>query len=93
MHYLLHCETNTTKYLRRWQVLRKPIRNISVNEPLKVLAGSIKLPDVIVGPGETPVAMFHAEGAQVYECKASADGKLVWQFREPIATLFLDGKA
>ena len=36
--------------------------------------------------------MFHAEGAQVYECRASADGKLAWQFREPIATLFLDGK-
>jgi hypothetical protein len=63
-----------------------------VNEPPKVPAGATKLPDAIVVPGETPVAMFHAEGAQVYECKASSDGKLAWQFREPIATLFLDGK-
>ena len=63
-----------------------------MNEPPKVPAGATKLPDAIVAPGETLVAMFHAEGAQVYECKASADGKLAWQFREPIATLFLDGK-
>jgi hypothetical protein len=35
---------------------------------------------------------FHAEGAQVYECKAGNDGKLAWSFREPIATLILDGK-
>ena len=32
------------------------------------------------------------EGAQVYECKADADGKPAWAFREPIATLLLDGK-
>ena len=35
---------------------------------------------------------LHAEGAQVYECKAGADGKLAWAFREPIATLLADGK-
>ena len=35
---------------------------------------------------------LHAEGAQVYECKADSDGKLAWQFREPVATLILDGK-
>ena len=34
----------------------------------------------------------HAEGAQVYECKAGADGKPAWTFREPIATLLVDGK-
>jgi hypothetical protein len=51
-----------------------------------------QVPDAIAAPGETAVATFHAEGAQVYECKAGADGKLVWTFREPIATLLLDGK-
>jgi hypothetical protein len=35
---------------------------------------------------------MHAEGAQVYQCKADASGKLAWQFREPIATLLVDGK-
>jgi len=42
--------------------------------------------------GETLVATMHAEGAQLYECKADAAGKLAWQFREPIATLIVDGK-
>ena len=50
------------------------------------------LPDAIAAPGETVVATWHAQGAQVYECKAGADGKLAWAFREPIATLLVDGK-
>jgi uncharacterized protein DUF3455 len=50
------------------------------------------LPDAIAAPGETVILTVHAEGAQVYECKAAADGKLAWAFREPIATLFADGK-
>src|SRR5436189_4386244 len=49
-------------------------------------------PAAIAAPGETAVATWHAEGAQVYECKAGADSKLAWAFREPIATLLLDGK-
>jgi Protein of unknown function (DUF3455) len=51
-----------------------------------------KLPDAIAAPEETVVLTVHAEGAQVYECKAGADGKLAWVFREPIASLFVDGK-
>jgi len=50
------------------------------------------LPDAIAAAGETVVLSVHAEGAQVYECKAGADGKLAWAFREPIATLLSDGK-
>jgi hypothetical protein len=50
------------------------------------------LPEAIVAPGETVVLTLHAEGAQVYECKAGTDGKLAWAFREPIATLLADGK-
>jgi len=34
----------------------------------------------------------HAVGAQVYECKAAAGGALQWTFREPIASLIVDGK-
>jgi hypothetical protein len=51
-----------------------------------------QMPSAIAAPGENAVAQYHAEGAQVYECKAGADGKLNWAFREPIATLLLDGK-
>jgi Protein of unknown function (DUF3455) len=51
-----------------------------------------QVPPAIAAPGETIVATYHAEGAQIYECKAGSDGKLAWAFREPIATLLLDGK-
>ena len=64
-----------------------------------LLAGSLfgasaaeTLPDAIAAPGETVLLSVHAEGAQVYECKAGTDGKLAWSFREPIATLLSDGK-
>src|SRR6266850_5712593 len=67
---------------------------------LLLLAGSLAtaraaetpLPDAIAAPGEAIVLAVHAEGAQVYECKATVDGKLAWAFREPIATLLADGK-
>jgi hypothetical protein len=55
-------------------------------------AVSAQLPEAIAAPGETVIATLHAEGAQIYECKADPGGRLVWQFREPIATLLLDGK-
>jgi hypothetical protein len=53
---------------------------------------SAPLPAAIAAPGEKTVATFHAEGAQIYECKAGSDGKLTWQAREPIATLLLNGE-
>src|SRR5260221_14619252 len=55
-------------------------------------ANEAPLPGAIGAPGETAVLTLHAEGAQVYECKAGSDGKLAWAFREPIATLMADGK-
>src|SRR6267142_2268281 len=55
-------------------------------------AAETPLPNAIAAPGETVVLTVQAEGAQVYECKAGADGKLGWAFREPIATLLADGK-
>ena len=63
--------------------------------PVAILAASTasaQIPDAVAAPHEAVVATVHAEGAQIYDCKAGADGKLVWQFREPIATLLIDGK-
>ena len=67
--------------------------------PLLLLSSSLlsaraetPLPDAIAVPGEAAVLTVHAEGAQVYECRAGADGKPAWAFREPIATLLVDGK-
>ena len=55
-------------------------------------SASAEMPAEILAPGEAPILTLHAEGAQVYECKAGTDGKLAWAFREPTATLILDGK-
>ncbi|WP_347336769.1 DUF3455 domain-containing protein [Bradyrhizobium neotropicale] len=41
-------------------------------------------------PGEIPGIALHAEGAQIYECQPDAANQLVWQAREPAATL-MDG--
>jgi hypothetical protein len=62
---------------------------------LALLPASIaraEVPEAIAAPGETLVALVHAQGAQVYECKTNAAGGLAWQFREPVATLLEGGK-
>ena len=59
---------------------------------VSAFAAETPLPDAIAAPGEAVVLSVHAEGAQVYECKAGTDGKSAWAFREPIATLLVDGK-
>lgn len=51
-----------------------------------------EVPAAVVASGESLVAVLHAEGAQVYECKASTSGGLAWTFREPIATLIENGR-
>jgi hypothetical protein len=55
-------------------------------------AQTAPIPDAIAAKGEHLVLAVHAEGAQVYDCKAAEGGKLAWQFREPIATLMQEGK-
>jgi hypothetical protein len=50
------------------------------------------VPAAVAARNETLVVRVHAVGAQVYECKADARGQSIWQFREPIATLLIDGK-
>ena len=55
-----------------------------------------QVPAAVAAPGETTVATFQGEGAQIYQCKAGNDGKLTWVFREPIAnadTRRQDGRA
>jgi hypothetical protein len=51
-----------------------------------------EMPADIAAAGESEVITLHAQGAQVYECAAGKDGRLAWSFREPIATLMLNGK-
>ena len=60
---------------------------------------SAQVSEAIAERDGTVIAKLHAEGAQVYECKLdpgkspSAARTLTWQFREPIAALFADGKS
>ena len=42
---------------------------------VSAFAAETALPDSIAAPGEAVVLSVHAEGAQVYECKAGTDGK------------------
>ena len=57
-----------------------------------VLADDKPLPPAIAAPGDTTVLTVHAVGQQLYDCKPGADGKLVWTFNAPQATLTVDGK-
>jgi Protein of unknown function (DUF3455) len=60
--------------------------------PVSAPAAETALPDAIAAPGETVVLTAHAEGMQIYECKAGTDGRLAWAFREPVATLIAADK-
>ena len=61
--------------------------------PLSAVVAAAELPHAISAPDETVIATVHAVGSQVYECKPDPSvGTLAWQFREPIATLFISGK-
>jgi Protein of unknown function (DUF3455) len=76
--------------------VRVPVFSV-VSVAVTVLAPGTKtfaqLPDAIAAaPGEAPMVTIHAEGAQIYDCKVDAAGKLTWQFREPIAALLIGGK-
>lgn len=51
-----------------------------------------EMPEAITAPSEMLSRTFHAEGAQIYECKPDSDGRLVWEVREPIATLLLEDR-
>jgi Protein of unknown function (DUF3455) len=75
------------------------IRTISVLFSVSIAAIAVgsdaalaQMPAAIAAPDARPVVTLHAQGAQIYECKTAADGKLAWAFREPIATLILGGK-
>ena len=46
----------------------------------------------VAAPVGTIVSKVHAVGAQIYECKADPHGDLVWTFREPLASLMIDGR-
>lgn len=80
--------------------LKVLLNAVSLTTVLLVAQVSAQVPSAIAVPDGTALVTLHAEGAQIYQCKPDSDGKsasqvgtLTWQFREPIATLIVDGKA
>ena len=68
---------------------------VSVAAGLMLLASdattfAAEVPDALAVTGDVVVLRVHAEGAQIYQCKSDNAGHLIWQFREPIASLFND---
>ncbi|NWC95448.1 MULTISPECIES: DUF3455 domain-containing protein [unclassified Pseudomonas] len=50
------------------------------------------LPDPLSGDAKTVLMTVQAEGVQIYNCAKDSGGQLTWQFREPLATLMINGK-
>jgi hypothetical protein len=97
--FFLRREATNQIFRRLWQVGRPLIGTAAIiaayASAMHLLFGATaaaEVPDAIAAPGEVLVTTAHAVGAQVYECRSDSAGKLVWQFREPIATLFIAGK-
>ncbi|MBR0722811.1 DUF3455 domain-containing protein [Bradyrhizobium manausense] len=65
-------------------------RGVAVAGVLYGASAWARTPDEIRVPGEIPGTVLHAEGVQIYECRPDAAHQLVWQAREPAATL-MDG--
>lgn len=53
---------------------------------------SVPAAEIKAKAGETEVMTVGATGVQVYECRAGADGRLAWAFKEPRADLTQGGK-
>lgn len=73
---------------REWVVTAAILAVPTAGAPLM----AAELPEEISVRGQFLATSVSAAGAQVYECKPTARGELVWQFREPVATLFINGK-
>lgn len=93
---VLRAETRTEFFRTAGRMFRPVILAIIAGYlSMRVISptpAAAETPEAIVAHGEALIMTAHATGAQVYECKVNADGKLAWQFREPIATLMIDGK-
>ena len=79
---------------------KTPLNPVSLVIVLLAAKISAQVPSAIVVPDGTVVATFHAEGAQIYECKLDSDNKSTsqvraptWQFCEPIAAFLVEGQS
>src|SRR5262245_5156516 len=80
-------------------MLKVQLQIVWVTIILSATPASAEMPTAIDVSDGTVLLTVHAVGAQIYECKPapidrdpSHGGAPTWQFREPIATLTVDGK-
>lgn len=50
------------------------------------------LPEPAAGAAKKVLMTVQATGVQIYTCTKDSSGQLTWQFREPLATLMINGK-
>jgi len=50
------------------------------------------LPEPAAGAAKNVLMTVQASGVQIYTCTKDSSGQLTWQFREPLATLMINGK-
>lgn len=50
------------------------------------------LPESAAGAAKHVLMTVQATGVQIYTCTKESNGQLSWQFREPLATLMINGK-
>ena len=79
-------------------LVSKLLLNVAVRATILLTTQAVAQAPAISGREGTVIVTLHAAGAQLYECKLNSSNKpeagaLTWQFREPIATLMLDGKS
>lgn len=72
--------------------MRNSSMAIIVAAATSLAVGATRANETFGIPDANRVALFHAVGSQIYECKPDSTGALSWKFREPIATLFEHGK-
>ena len=75
----------------RGTAFRSALVGIAISALAVTTRAQPALPPAIAAPGMVVVMTAHAVGAQIYECAADAAGKTAWRFREPIASLMVDG--
>ena len=76
----------------------KPSKSLAGQVALAAGASTPALAQPPVAPAafdvatRTVILQVHAEGIQLYACKADAAGHTAWTFREPVATLIRGGE-
>jgi hypothetical protein len=84
-----------TRDPRRWAIVC-PILALLLGGPSAAAAAPqatpVNAPPAFDVANRAAILVVHAAGAQIYDCKADAGGATTWVFREPIATLVVDGK-